>query len=147
MAILQTEAIKGRSTPPTGYVAGSLMVARFVVDFSKFAYATTDKVEFGILPGGTRIIRARFIPEGIGTPNLTAGLMSGDVGSPDEARTVGNQLAAAAALTNNIALNSTDLQCASIVPTEVHRPLGLTLSAAVAMGADKRLTAIIEYVH
>ncbi|WP_333826859.1 hypothetical protein [Pararhodobacter sp.] len=145
MALFQSSMAKRRETPPTAYVHGARMVSISKFTFTAaFAFAT-DKIEMGLLPAGARVVGARLIGRNLGgANNASLGLMSGEAGEPDNARTVGTQLFSAQAA-QNAEPTATTLACLSIAPSDGHRGIGVTLSADVAAG-DRDLTLVLEYI-
>lgn len=146
MAIKQSEMAKRRETPPSGYVHGARMVAISSYVFSELFTAASDKLELGILPADTQPVAARLIGENLGAVNAVLGIMTGEPGDPDNARTVGNELFAATSVETNPA-DATTLACLKIAPSDKHRSIGVTLSGNITAAANKKLTLVLEYIH
>jgi len=145
MPIMQSEMARRRETPPTAYVSGARMVAISSFTFTAAFTAAADKLELGMLPAGARVVGASLIGENMGAVNAVAGLMSGEPGDPNDARTVGSQLFAATSV-QTAAVSATTLACLTIAPSNVHRAIGVTLSANITAAANKKLTLVLEYV-
>ncbi|MGP9790693.1 hypothetical protein [Roseinatronobacter sp. NSM] len=146
MALFQSAMAARRETPPSGYVHGARMVAISSYTFTQDFTAATDKLELGLLPADTRAVRATLIGQNTGATNATMGLMSGEPGDMNDARTVGNEFFAAQAV-NNAEVAGTVLACLNIAPSDKHRGIGVTLSANVTAGTTKKLTLVLEYIH
>lgn len=147
MTIFQSDHAKGLYTPAMGYAAGDLMVSRFTYTFSVGA-ATTDIIELGILPAGTRIVDAGIVTEGTFT-GITAniGIMSGTVGSKDTGRTSGSELFSAvnlATATSNIQ-RLTGVSGILLSPAETDRSIGLVVSGTVSAATSKVVTLLLFY--
>jgi len=143
MAIWQSKIGKRQEAVPSVYAAGEFTTQRATFTFSStFAFAT-DVLELGVLPAGCRVVDAIALPESL-NGNITIGLMSGTVGDPDAARTVGAELWSATAMA------STPLRLAlltgwNIAPSTGHRSIGMTGSADITASASKILTLLLSY--
>lgn len=146
MALKQTEMGKGRETPAIGYAHGALCVAVSTYTFTETFTAASDKLEMGVLPAGARPVRASLIGEGLGAITADLGFMSGEWGSNDDTRTVGDELIDAESVNDAVA-EAGLLACKNIAAAETHRALGVVLSGNVAAGAAKKLTLVLEYYH
>lgn len=146
MALFQSHAAKGKQTPPTGYVAGAKMVAVFNHTFDADFTAASDKLEIGTLPAGAQLLNATLVSGALGALTADVGLMSGDAGAKDDARTVGNQIFNDQSV-NATEGNATRAACLAVAPAATHRGIGVTLSGNVAAGTTKTLTLVIEYAH
>lgn len=147
MTILQSDHAKGLYTPAVGYAAGDLMVSRFTYTFSAGA-TTSDIVELGILPAGTRIVDASVITEGTFTGITAAvGIMSGTVGSKDTGRTSGSQLFSAVdlATAGSTVQRMTSVSGALLATAETDRSIGLVVSGTVAAATTKTVTLLLTY--
>ena len=144
--IFQSEMAKRRETPPVGYVHGARMVAISTYTFTEDFTAADDVLELGILPAKTRCVGAKLIGENTGATNAVLGLMAGEVGDPDPARAVTDDLFGATAI-NNAEVEADTLDCLDIPVSDKHRSIGVTLSANVAAGATKKLTLVLEYTY
>lgn len=144
--IFQSEMAKRRETPPTGYVHGARMVAISTFTFTEDFTAADDVLELGMLPAKTRCVGARLIGENTGATDATLGLMEGEFGDPDPTRTVTADLLDGEAV-NNAEPAADTLDCLNIPVSDYHRAIGVTLSANVTAGANKKLTLVLEYIH
>ncbi|SDX73866.1 hypothetical protein [Roseicitreum antarcticum] len=145
MALKQSNMAQLRETTPSGYVSGARMVGIATYTVAQAFTAASDKLELAVLPADARLVSAELIGVGVGAITATMGLMSGEVGASDNARTVGNQLLAAVSI-NDTAAKATTLACLNIAPSNVHRSIGVTLSGNVAAGSAKKITLVLEYV-
>ena len=67
------------------------MWADFFYSFASVGLLTTDKLELGLLPAGCQIVDAILMPGSL-NGNASIGIMSGEAGLNDAARTVGAEL-------------------------------------------------------
>lgn len=146
MAIKQSEKAKGREATVTSYVHGARMVQISTYQFSENFVAANDKLELGLLPADAQLVGAQLIGENIGSVNATIGLMSGQPGDTDDARTVGSQLANAAAAGSGPVV-ATTLACLNVAKSNVHRSVGVTFSGNITAAANRKVTLVLEYVH
>lgn len=147
MALFQSHAAKGKQTPPTGYVAGAKMVAIFPFTFTEAYESTTDLVEIGILPAGAQLLGATLI-SGANGATITAdvGILSGAAGAKDDSRTMGTEFITAGAA-HNASAAATLAACLAIAKADVHRGIGVTMSADVVAATTATLKLVIEYAH
>lgn len=151
MPIRQSRIGRRQQTPPTAYVSGDVMSSHvdYVFDAATMGAATfsasLDKLELAVLPAGAQLVGAQVIGANFGAITGNIGLMSGEVGSTDNARTSGSEIFSAISINNNEA-RATLAACLAIAPSNQHRSIGFVPSADVAAGATKRLTLRIEYV-
>lgn len=147
MAIKQTPHAKGIQQAAQPCCANELNTARFVLDLSamSLAVAATDVAEMGILPMHCRIRSYTLIPENIGAGvNCNVGIMTGTPTDPDPTRTIGTQLFAGQAI-NNTPIQGAAVAAYNLEPVAFDRSIGLTVDAAIAAGAGKRITLIVDY--
>lgn len=147
MATFQSRHALRQQPAVQAYVAGVTITQVFEFDMTTQAVnAAADRIEMGMLPAGAQLVGATLIgTAGIGVNTANVGVMSGDFGSNDNTRTVGSQLFSAANINGNEA-QATRANCLAIAPTDNHRSLGITVSANITAGANKRLTLVVEYV-
>lgn len=144
MAVKQSEVGKRRQPVPTSHVSGVRVIQMVSYTATESAIATTDKVELGILPARAQLVGIDLIGAGFGAITAKVGLMSGVVGAPDDARTVGSEFWAAQSV-NDAEARLTKAAALAIAPAEADRSIGAQFSALVAVGAGKTLTLLIEY--
>lgn len=141
MSIFQSDWAKIRRQAPTADCAGDVVSEKF--DFTVTAnVGTTDIIELGILPAGHTVVDATLITDDLGAGTIDVGLMSGTVGSTDAARTSGNELFAAAA--DNSVVRLSQAGAFSIAPSDVHRSIGVKVSAAVT-AANQKISLVLSY--
>jgi len=146
MALFQTEAARGREPAPIAYAHGLTVTTVARYRFNAAFVAAADKIEMALLPANTRIISARLIGRNLGVANnASMGIMSGEPGAPDDARTVGTQLLSAQAA-QNLEPAALVSACLGVAPSQSHRSIGVTLSADVAAG-DRDVTLVLQYVY
>lgn len=150
MAIKQSNYSKSVASPPRPQTSGAVHVARFTYEV-KADVAAADIVEIGILPGYAKIVDAALYTEGAAFGAVTAdvGIMSGEVGSLDAGRTVGNEVFAAQSLanTNTTLARMTKVDPHLLAPVEKHRGVGLKFSALAAGVAGKKITLVLTYAQ
>ena len=146
MATFQTRHALRQLPAVQAFAAGVTITQIFEYDFTTAFVAAADRIEMGMLPAGAQIVGATVIGSaGLGAVTANVGIMSGEFGSNDNARTVGSQLFSAANV-NAAEANATRAACLGVAPSENHRSIGATLSGNVAAGAGRRLTVAVEYV-
>lgn len=145
MAVFQTNQGKRKETPPAGYASG-IRLTQIVEFIFAAAFATaTDRVEMFILPAGARLLKVRAIFANIGAVNTSLGIMSGDVGSTDNARTVGTELFSAQTMAN-AEVEVTTTNCLAVARDHTkHRSIGMIPASDIAAGGTKKVTLIVEY--
>lgn len=143
MAIFQSETAKRRRVAPYPYTAGSVVCDKSTFVFSSAFTAATDKVELGVLPAGTELVGYKAVAANL-NGNITIGLMSGEFGNPDNARTVGAELYSAQAMASGV--HVTEIAAGlNIAPAQVDRGIGLTGSADIAAAGTKSITLFLYY--
>ncbi len=147
MALKQSNWALGLHTAVRPQTAGAVHVQKFVfeVSGSTGALAIGDIVEIGEIPPYAIVCDAQIFCEGVMT-GVTAdvGLMSGEYGDNDPARTSGNQLFAAADLTTFTRMSKPDL--ALLPHSELSRGIGVKIAgAAAAAAAGKRIHLALFY--
>jgi hypothetical protein len=146
MALFQTEAAKGREPAPIGFAHGVTVTAVTKYTFGAAFVAAADKVEMMVLPANAKVVSLRLIGRNLGgANNASVGIMSGEPGDPDNARTVGTQFLSAQAA-QNAEPTATSAACLGVAAAEGHRSIGVTLSADVAAG-DRDLTLLVQYTY
>jgi hypothetical protein len=139
MPIKQSAYFKGnaRTPVPVPHRKGEVIEYLFTHTFTE-AVAAADILDlFPVFPYG-RIVGFDFAAENIGAINLSIGLMSGNPGSLDSARTVGTQLINAAVSTTPLASTLTQL-AALAANGETPVSIGLVPSAEITAAANKKL--------
>lgn len=140
MAFYQSDIGKRLTSAPIVYEYGQVKCAEFTFTFSAGFVAASDKLELGEIPSDARILSVDAIPANL-NGNITIGVMSGEVGDPDSARTVGSEIFNAQAMVSS-AIRAVPV----IAPTvNVRRSIGLTASADIAAAANKTITLRVYY--
>lgn len=144
MAIIQSEHALGRKQAPYAAESNNVVVAKYEVTLNSNIGAT-DVVELGILPAYSVVVDATLVTDAMGT-GITAdvGIMSGTPGAPDDSRTVGNELYAAADVAAAAVTRLSKADAFRLAPTESDRALGLKVSGAVTASGQKA-TLVIQY--
>lgn len=139
MAIIQSDYAKRLRTPPVPRLHGQVHFELFEYTFAATFDYTADKLELGILPADCRIADAWCISE-TATQVVDIGIMSGVLGSTDNARTVGDELYDGVALNVAGVRTVNFLDIAALAPSPVHRSIGLIATAAnIASGGKVKL--------
>lgn len=146
MAIIQSNWAKGRLPTPVPNTAGDVVSEIFEVALTG-PLAANDIVEIGVLPAYATIVDAYLDTDDLDSgTTLVAdiGIMSGEVGKADVARTVGNELFAA----------TTALQAAGLVrlnkgvriaSTDADRSIGIKATAGAAGGGIGKVRLAVFY--
>jgi hypothetical protein len=146
MALNRTKAVRFNRPVPTASEAGCVTVADFTADFSAGvdgAAASANILEIGMLPAHCTIVDAQLIASGtFGSETVKVGLISGEYGAPDNARTLGDELFATGAVTGFARLDTA--KHATVKAAAVDRGIGIQPSANIAAGA-KKLTLRLFY--
>ncbi len=146
MAFYQSTHARGLVTPPRGLSSGVVMCAHFKFQFIKDFVFNADQLELGILPAFATVRDAIVVGGATGTITANIGLMSGQAGQKDPARTVGTELFTAA----NVSASISRLSVASgfaIAPTDADRGIGATFSSTVVADPTgaKRIELLLFY--
>lgn len=141
MAIKQSDWATGRRVTATSGEAGEVMCERFSYIITS-NLGSGDIIEMGPLPAFAHPVDATLVSDELGTVTLDVGIMSGDFGSTDQARTCGAELFSAAAdgsavrasLPGAFRLNSMDKD----------RGIGVKVSAAIT-AASQRVDLLLYF--
>lgn len=139
-AIIQSSFAKNNLSAHRPQTAGAVHEQRFSFDFASQGVLSTDILELAVLPANAKLVDAYVYAEGAwGAITAGIGLMSGDFGSKDTARTVGTELFAAQNVNNTVTAlaRMSKPDGLLLAPTEKHRSIGVAFSADVAAGAKK----------
>lgn len=117
--IIQSQIAKGSQPVASAFEAGTVVATR-VTHTLTAAPTANDVLELAVLPARHRIVDIRLDTTGTITINKT-GIMSGDVGSKDGARTVGDAL---------ITSGAANADARALAPTEADRSIGCLLTSA-----------------
>lgn len=142
MALKQSAWAQGALQAPTSREGGGVVVEKYKY-ITEGNLASGDIIELGILPAFHSIVGAVLITDAMGA-GVTAdvGIMSGEVGSTDPARTCGSEIYAAADVAAAGATRNTKVDGFRLAPVEAHRSVGVKLGAAVT-GAGKVVELIL----
>ncbi|MBB76624.1 MAG: hypothetical protein CMJ75_19125 [Planctomycetaceae bacterium] len=145
MALKQSAWAKGIVQTPRPQTHGAVHVAlfTFIVDA---ALASADVIEIGELPPFARIVDARVFTEGTFTGITgTVGIVSGEYGYMDDARTSNDVIFSGADLTQ--VQRMTNPAGLLLAPTEQARGIGVKVSAAVPAAAGKKIHVQLMYTQ
>lgn len=143
MALYRSAYGLRQATSPMPFQAGDVMWADFFYSFASVGLLTTDKLELGLLPAGCQIVDAILMPESL-NGNASIGIMSGEAGLNDAARTVGAELWSASAVASTPARLAL-LTGFKLGVANVDRGIGYTTSADIVAGAGKQVTLRLFY--
>ena len=147
MAIKRSPWALGNRTSVRPIYAGAITQTTFSHTLIE-DIAAADILDLGVVPGGCRVHDAILFAEGDFT-GITAniGLMSGDPGSVDPARTVGSEFYAAQALPATLTVPARLAKTAPLLLARVdfERSIGLQLSALVTAAATRKLHLTLFY--
>lgn len=151
MALIQSDWAKGLKPVARPQTAWTVHAQLFIVDVPAAGFASGDILELAILPPYARIVGAQLVTVGsLGAATVDVGLMSGTTGEltndDNSARTSGNELFAAAALTAELTFIS-KAAALLLAPTEKDRSIGVKFSAAVAAGAGKKIGLLLQFAQ
>lgn len=145
MTVFQSAQGAGKVTPPAGYSAGLTITNVVEYTFDRAYVAATDRIEMAVLPATARLLSCVAVFANVGAVNTSLGIMSGAIGSTDNARTVGTQLFAAQTMANaEVAVTRTN--CLAVArDSNADRSIGMIPATDIAAGGTKKVTLIIEY--
>lgn len=147
MALVQSDWGLGRKQAPVSREGGGVVVEKFTYTVTS-DLAIGDKIELGILPAYHHNVDATLIIDGMGA-SVTAnvGIMSGSVGSPDAARTVGNEMFAAADVASDSVVRMSKAEGFTLAPANDHRSIGIEIAGAGVTASDQEITLVLQYVQ
>ena len=144
MALFQNDIAKGFIQIAQPRDANALNAARFSYAFIAAA-AAADIIEIGVLPMFCRVRSMMIVPEGFGAAvNFDVGIMSGDPGANDAARTMGAEFFSAQAV------NTTTVPMAlasgfNLAPVAYARGIGIKPAAGIALNANQKFHLLMDY--
>ena len=110
-----------------------------------FSRAAADRLELFALPAGARLLSLRLIFANIGAVNTTLGVVSGEFGTTDNARTVGTELFSAQTMAN-AEVNVPLAACLALGRDQTrHRGIGMRPASDIAAGGTKTVTVVATY--
>lgn len=137
MAVIQSKYAKGVEGSPFPGMAGGVVAKRYTHAFTANPIAN-DIIELAPLPAGTRVVDMIFDSDDLdsnATPLISfdVGLMSGEWGDEDQARTVGAQFFAALTTSRAGGVARPSIQPAfRTAPSAIDRSIGVKINAAAA---------------
>lgn len=141
MALHQSKQVAGRAPVPSVLDANRVVAitGHYTV---KVGDAANDIVEMGGIPPNTMVVDFALHHTGIGG-TVDAGVLAGEYGAKDNSRTVGNELAAAAAVASaglhRLAKSGTEVA----VDEHAERGWGIKFLAAPVVGKVVRATLFV----
>jgi hypothetical protein len=142
MSIVQSAWGALRKQAPVSSESGTVKCERYTYTVpATLTLAAGDIIELAVLPAYHTVVDATFIPDETGTATYDVGIMSGILGSPDQARTCGNELFAGAAdATTNRMSKTAGFR---IVPIEGDRAIGVKVLGASVVGAGQIIDLLL----
>ena len=111
------------------------------------AVTAADILELAYLPAGCRIMSLDMQTVGTGAVTADVGFMSGDVGSPDAARTMDAALLDDVTPTTAVSAPMLGLFAAGALASDVPRSIGVRFSGTVAANPATRLLLRATYAN
>lgn len=146
MPAKQSDWATGRKQAPVSREARGVVTERYEITVDEDLSAN-DILELAILPAYHKVVDAILITDAMGTGiTVDVGIMSGDVGDPDDSRTSGNELfddtdVAAAGVTR-----ATKASAFDVSPSGSHRSIGVKVSGAVT-ASDQKVALVLSTVQ
>lgn len=142
MSIVQSPWGGQRRQAPVSAEAGGVVCEKYRYTIPAGTnLAVNDIIELAVLPAYHTVVNAILITDALATTTIDVGIMSGTVGSPDQARTCGNELFAAAA--NGSVVRNSKPEGFRIVPIEGDRSIGLKVLTAGVTGAGQFIELVL----
>ena len=147
MALFQTGWSTRQLNTATADCAGEEVAQEFEHTFTAVALAAGDIVELGILPAYNKISDAILAADAVGAGiTFDIGIMSGEVGDPDAARTCDASIFAASNVAAAGGVARVTLATAfTIASKEFDRSVGLKIVAPGAQAAGTKVRLILKY--
>lgn len=149
--MLQTDYAKGNAVAPTPDEAGDHCSYRAEIDLAAAQVTNGQIIEMGPLPAGCDFVDAVLDTDDLdsnGTPTLTAdvGLMSGDFGVVDGARTCGNEIFDGDTKVQSGGVARPSLATAfRVARSDTNRGIGIKLATAAATAAAGKIGLTVIY--
>lgn len=140
MAIVQSQWGAQKRQAPVSAEAGGVVCEKykFVVTSNM---AIGDIIELGVLPSYHTAVDTILISDAIGTTALDVGIMTGEVGSPDQTRTMGNEFFSSAP---GDALVRPNKQAGfRLQPVERDRSIGVKIMNAALVASSQVIELIV----
>lgn len=140
MALFQSDWGKRIKQAPTSREAGGVVCEKYTYTVTG-NLAAGDIIELGVLPAYHDVVDAVLILDEAGTATYDLGIMSGEVGSPDPARTSGAQFfsGVADATVHRLALPG----AFRLAATDADRSIGLKVVGAGITAASQVFTLVL----
>lgn len=152
MAIILSKHADGNRAVVTPECAGEVVANHYEFDITGVALAANDIIDLGILPAYCTVVDAILISDDLdtnGAPTLACdvGVMSGEIGSKDVARTCGNELFAASNVgqAGGVA-RPTKKEAFRIASAGIDRSIGLKITTAAATQAAAGKISLLLFV-
>jgi hypothetical protein len=145
MPYLQSDWVTRVRNTATAGCAGVEVVQEFAYTFTGAELVAGDKIELGILPAYNTITGGGLMCSN-GTIAGDVGLMSGEVGSKDAARTIGAEIFAAKKVTAVTAIDPITLVSAlTIAPADQDRSIGFKVTTGATPAKGDKLRLLLKY--
>lgn len=144
MALFQNDIAKGFTQIAQPRDANALNTARFSYAFTAAASAG-DIIEIGVLPMHCRVRSMTIVPEGFGAAvNFDVGIISGEPGANDAARTMGAEFFSAQAV-NATVVGMSAATGFNLAPTSAARGIGIKPATGIALNANQKFHLLVDY--
>lgn len=143
MSIVQSSWGELKKQAPISHEAGTVKAERYTYTVPVgVTLAINDIIELAILPTFHTVVDATLVTDALTTSTLDVGIMSSIPGDTDQARTVGNELFAAAA--NGSAVRMSKTAGFRIAPIQSNdRSIGVKVLVAPVVGAGQVIDLIL----
>lgn len=147
MALFQSKWGNGKKAAAVSREARGVVVERFEYEIDE-DLAIGDEIEIGRLPAYHFPVDAVLINEALGASvTVDVGIMSGDAGANDAARTVGDELFDGTAVTNAAVTRMSKAAGFQIAATDADRGIGAIIAGAGVTASGQKLTLILTYAQ
>jgi hypothetical protein len=151
MALYRSAFAKGQRQAATAGTSGTVVTERFEYDLTG-AVSLNDIIEIGCIPARTRVVDMVLVSDDLdtnGAPTLTydVGVMSGDYGVNDAARTVGNEFFAADQVGRaGGSSRMSKKEGFTVAAADADRGIGVKIAAGPATSATTgKITLLVSY--
>lgn len=142
MALFQSDWAKGLKNTPFADCAGDVIAEKFKFTVTS-NIAANDIIEIGGLPALHEVVDAVLIVDEAGTATYDVGIMSGEYGVNDAARTCGNEFFAGAA--DAQATRMSKVAGWRVGATDKHRGIGVKVLGAGITAASQVIELVLFY--
>ena len=147
MALHQSDWATGRKQAPVSREARGVVVERFTFTVSD-DLAANDIIELAVLPAYHFPVDAVMVTDAMGTGvTFDVGIMSGDVGEDDGARTSGDELFDGTNVENAAVTRMSKADGFTLASANADRSIGLKVLGAGITAAGQEITLVLSYAQ